>query len=127
MKARPNFVVEGMTIDDLDAVAAGAPAGGPCHFCARPCSPEDFCFGCRHLVCPACDPPLADDAPAGEHEVEEHKLPDNMWGDHDWDYFDDEGNGVCKRCHAVWARYAVEPPPPPCVEAPLAKRPDQAD
>lgn len=46
---------------------------GPCAFCGIPCSDDDFCFGCKVLVCERCDKrPSAADLMAGTHDRSQH-------------------------------------------------------
>ena len=49
------------------------PMIGVCFHCRAPCTEEDYCFGCKTLVCGQCSPYF--DGPGGPgHEPEEHLL-----------------------------------------------------
>lgn len=46
---------------------------GPCAFCGLPCSDDDFCFGCKRLVCERCDKrPSASELLAPTHDAAQH-------------------------------------------------------
>ena len=46
------------------------PTDGPCFFCSEEVSgADDYCYGCKKLVCPDCDKTGI----MGEHDVFDHK------------------------------------------------------
>ncbi len=46
---------------------------GPCSHCGEPCTEEDYCFGCRALVCGRCSP-YPDEPGGSEHSPADHLL-----------------------------------------------------
>lgn len=60
---------------------------GPCFHCHEPCTGNDYCFGCKSLICSKCSPYY--DLPSGrEHAPEEHLLCLDMMS---------EGEFTCRR------------------------------
>lgn|GEM_PF-2517590 len=45
---------------------------GRCFHCLEPCGEDDYCHGCRTLVCGRCSPYY--DGPGGDHAPEDHLL-----------------------------------------------------
>ena len=49
----------------------GEPPDGPCYFCGEECNGvDDYCYGCKELVCPDCDM----DEQLGDHEAADHDI-----------------------------------------------------
>jgi hypothetical protein len=46
--------------------------GGRCFHCLKPCGEDDYCHGCKTVVCEQCSPYY--DGPGGDHAPEEHLL-----------------------------------------------------
>ena len=49
------------------------PAIGTCFNCAAPCTEEDYCYGCKTLICSKCSP-YYDGADGHNHRPDEHLL-----------------------------------------------------
>src|SRR5690348_7545175 len=48
-----------------------APKDGKCFNCSKPCTDEDYCFGCKHFICEKCG--VNDyNVPMGSHEPGVH-------------------------------------------------------
>lgn len=62
------------------------PADGPCRECGKPTKADQFCFGCKTLVCEKCDISMGN-TPMGSHDWTAHlESPDGFERDEEEDF-----------------------------------------
>lgn len=48
-------MVDGWPLPQGDGDPGPAATAGPCVFCGAHCCEDDYCHGCKNIVCPDCD------------------------------------------------------------------------